>query len=113
MKALKDTLNEVQGKHKSGPLKKLYILTLMLPYAFWNEDNIYDDFFGKLSQEEIDDFEALDKELTWLDESNQRRQFSVLSYWYEIINKLCDYMLTVETSRWEKLVWKEIKSYVE
>jgi len=113
MKALKDTLNEARGKHKSGPLKKIYILTLMLPYEFWKEDKICDEFFSKLTQEEIGDFEALDKELTWLDDSDQRRQFSVLSYWYEIINKLCDYMLTVETNRWEKLVWKEIKSYVE
>ena len=45
MKALKDTLNEARGKHKSGPLKKLHILTLLIPYESWNEMNIFDDFF--------------------------------------------------------------------
>ncbi len=96
---------------KAGQLKKLYILTIMIPYQMWLEYGKCSDFFNSLTEDELEDFEYLYRKLLWLDENEQRCQFSRIRSFFGIINKLCDYMIV--TNRDELRIWKEIKEYVE
>lgn len=108
MKNITDVINEA----KSGELKKLYILTIMLPYQMWKEYNVYNDFFGKLSNDELNEWEIFIKWLEELDDTDKRVQFSAANMYFDYINQLADYMLTKEMDKFEKRVWKEIKTYI-
>ena len=111
MKSINDIINEA----KSGELKKLYILTIMLPYQMWKEYKLYDEFFGKLNKEELEDYDDLNKKLEQLDNDNSRVRWSLLKEYFEIINKTADYVLSCpddEFSKSDKKVWKEIKDNI-
>ena len=106
-------INQLITEKKSGPLKKLYMLTIMIPYQMWKEYKTYDDFFGKLDEDDLEDYEYLFKLLDNLDRTDTRAQFSRLSGSYDEINQLADYMLKRDLSKDEIGIWKEIKTYVE
>ena len=109
------TLSKIYEARKNGELKKIYILTIMIPYEMWKEYNLYDKFFGSLDNEEAQRFEELDKILGKLDDGNKRVQFSAIQEFFIIIDKLCNYMLNDEKQNLDKAdirIWNEIKQYV-
>ena len=109
------TINEIITEGKSGPLKKLDMLTIMVAYQMWKEYKLYDEFFGKLDDEELQDYDDLTKRLGQLDNDNSRVQWSLLKEYFEIINKTADYILSCpddEFSKSDKRIWNEIKQHV-
>jgi len=110
------TINEIINEAKAGPLKKLDMLTIMVAYQMWKEYKLYDEFFGKLNEEELEDYENLNKQLEKIDDDNSRVQWSFLKQYFDIISKICDYVLSCpddEFSKSDKCIWKEIKTHVE
>ena len=107
------TIQDIIQEGKSGELRKLYILTIMIPYEMWNEYKVYDDFFGKLDKDKINQFRSLDNKLSNFENDSKRYRFSIIKDHFEIINNLVDYMLTQDISKYDKKIWKEIKEYVE
>ena len=109
------TINDIITEGKSGPLKKLDMLTIMVAYQMWKEYKLYDEFFGKLDKEELEDYDDLNKRLEQLDNDNSRVQWSLLKGYFNIINKTCDYILSCpddEFSKSDKRIWKGIKQHV-
>ena len=110
------TINEIINEGKTGPLKKLDMLTIMVAYQMWKEYKLYDEFFGKLNEEELEDYGELNKQLEKLDDDNSRVQWSFLKQYFDIILKTCDYVLSCpddEFSKSDKRIWKEIKEHVK
>ena len=110
------TINEIINEGKAGPLKKLDMLTIMVAYQMWKEYKLYDEFFGKLNEEELEDYEELNKQLEQLDDDNSRVQWSFIKQYFDIISKTCDYVLSCpddEFSKSDKRIWKEIKEHVK
>jgi len=110
------TINEIINEGKAGPLKKLDMLTIMVAYQMWKEYKLYDEFFSKLNEEELEDYDDLVKELEKLDDDNTRVQWSFIKQYHNIINKTCDYVLGCpddEFSKSDKRIWKEIKEHVK
>ncbi len=109
------TINELITESRVGPLKKLDMLTIMVAYQMWKEYKLYDEFFGKLDDKELQDYDDLNKKLEQLDNDNSRVRWSLLKEYFEIINKTADYVLSCpddEFSKSDKRIWKEIKQYV-
>jgi len=109
------SIQEIVNEGKSGSLKKLDMLTIMVAYQMWKEYKLYDEFFGKLDEEELQDYDDLNKRLEQLDNDNSRVRWSLLKEYFEIINKTADYVLSCpddEFSKSDKRIWKEIKQYV-
>ena len=109
------SIQEIVNEGKSGELKKLDMLTIMVAYQMWKEYKLYDEFFGKLNEEELEDYDDLNKRLEQLDDDNSRVRWSLLKEYFEIINKTADYVLSCpddEFSKSDKRIWKEIKQYV-
>ena len=109
------TINEIITEGKSGPLKKLDMLTIMVAYQMWKEFKLYDEFFGKLDKEELEDYDDLNKRLEQLDNDNSRVQWSFIKEYHDIINKTADYVLSCpddEFSKSDKRIWNEIKQHV-
>ena len=110
------SINDVITEGKAGPLKKLDMLTIMIAYQMWKEYKLYDEFFGKLDKEELEDYEELTKRLEQLDNDNSRVQWSFIKQYHGIISKTCDYVLSCpddEFSKSDKRISKEIKTHVE
>ena len=108
-------LVEIVNENRVGPIKKLDMLTIMVAYQMWKEYKLYDEFFGKLDKEELEDYDDLNKRLEQLDNDNSRVRWSLLKEYFEIINKTADYVLSCpddEFSKSDKRIWKEIKQYV-
>ena len=104
----------VEGK--AGPLKKLDMLTIMVAYQMWKEFKLYDEFFGELDKEELEDYDDLNKRLEQLDNDNSRVQWSFIKEYHDIINKTADYVLSCpddEFSKSDKRIWQEIKTHVK
>ena len=107
------TIQDIIIEGKSGELKKLYMLTIMIPYQMWKEYKVYDDFFGKLDKDEINKYRSLDATLSDFENNNERYRFSIIKKDFDIINSLADYIINnVESTKSDKLIWKEIKEYV-
>lgn len=109
------TINELVTESRVGPIKKLDMLTIMVAYQMWKEYKLYDEFFGKLDDEELQDYDDLNKRLEQLDNDNSRVRWSLLKEYFEIINKTADYVLSCpddEFSKSDKRIWKGIKQYV-
>jgi hypothetical protein len=109
------SINDIITESKAGPLKKLDMLTIMLAYQMWKEYKLYDEFFEKLNEEELEDYENLMKQLEKLDNDNSRVQWSLLKKYFNIISKTCDYILNSpddEFSKSDKKIWSGIKRYV-
>ena len=109
------TINDIITESKAGPLKKLDMLTIMVAYQMWKEYKLYDEFFGKLNEEELEDYGELNRQLEKLDDDNSRVQWSFIKQYHNIINKTCDYVLSCpddEFSKSDKRIWKEIKTHV-
>ena len=109
------TINELVTESRVGPIKKLDMLTIMVAYQMWKEYKLYDEFFGKLDKEELEDYDDLNKRLEQLDNDNSRVRWSLLKEYFEIINKTADYVLSCpddEFSKSDKQIWKGIKQYV-
>ena len=109
------TINDLITESRVGPIKKLDMLTIMVAYQMWKEYKLYDEFFGKLDDEELQDYDDLNKKLEQLDNDNSRVRWSLLKEYFEIINKTADYVLSCpddEFSKSDKRIWKEIKQYV-
>ena len=109
------TINELVTESRVGPIKKLDMLTIMVAYQMWKEYKLYDEFFGKLDKEELEDYDDLNKRLEQLDNDNSRVRWSLLKEYFEIINKTADYVLSCpddEFSKSDKRIWKGIKQYV-
>ena len=109
------TINELVTESRVGPIKKLDMLTIMVAYQMWKEYKLYDEFFGKLNEEELEDYDDLNKRLEQLDDDNSRVRWSLLKEYFEIINKTADYVLSCpddEFSKSDKRIWKGIKQYV-
>ena len=109
------TINDLITESRVGPIKKLDMLTIMVAYQMWKEYKLYDEFFGKLNDEELQDYDDLNKRLEQLDNDNSRVQWSLLKEYFEIINKTADYVLSCpddEFSKSDKRIWKGIKQYV-
>ena len=112
MKDIKDIVFE----SKAGSIRKLDMLTIMVAYEMWKEFKLYDEFFGKLYNDEQEEYEELVKKLGKLDNDNSRVQWSFLKQYNEIIDKTCNYVLSCpddEFSKSDKRIWKEIKTHVE
>lgn len=108
-------LVEIVNENRVGPIKKLDMLTIMVAYQMWKEYKLYDEFFGKLDKEELEDYDDLNKRLEQLDNDNSRVQWSLLKEYFEIINKTADYILNSpddEFSKSDKKIWSGIKRYV-
>lgn len=111
---MKDLI-EIVTENRVGPIKKLDMLTIMVAYQMWKEYKLYDEFFGKLDEEELEDYDDLNKRLEQLDNDNSRVQWSLLKEYFEIINKTADYVLSCpddEFSKSDKKIWSGIKRYV-
>jgi len=111
---MKDLI-EIVNENRVGPIKKLDMLTIMVAYQMWKEYKLYDEFFGKLDKEELEDYDDLNKRLEQLDNDNSRVRWSLLKEYFEIINKTADYVLSCpddEFSKSDKRIWKGIKQYV-
>ena len=109
------TINDLITESRVGPIKKLDMLTIMVAYQMWKEYKLYDEFFGKLDDEELQDYDDLNKKLEQLDNDNSRVRWSLLKEYFEIINKTADYVLSCpddEFSKSDKRIWKGIKQYV-
>lgn len=109
------TINDLVTESRVGPIRKLDMLTIMVAYQMWKEYKLYDEFFGKLNDEEIQDYDDLNKKLEQLDDDNSRVRWSILKEYFEIINKTADYVLNSpddEFSKSDKRIWKGIKQYV-
>lgn len=109
------TINDIILENRVGPIKKLDMLTIMVAYQMWKEYKLYDEFFGKLDKEELEDYDDLNKRLEQLDNDNSRVRWSLLKEYFEIINKTADYVLSCpddEFSKSDKRIWKGIKQYV-
>ena len=109
------TINDLVTESRVGPIKKLDMLTIMVAYQMWKEYKLYDEFFGKLDDEELQDYDDLNKKLEQLDNDNSRVRWSLLKEYFEIINKTADYVLSCpddEFSKSDKRIWKGIKQYV-
>ena len=109
------TINELVTESRVGPIKKLDMLTIMVAYQMWKEYKLYDEFFGKLDDEELQNYDDLNKKLEQLDNDNSRVRWSLLKEYFEIINKTADYVLSCpddEFSKSDKRIWKGIKQYV-
>ncbi len=109
------TINDIISENRVGPIKKLDMLTIMVAYQMWKEYKLYDELFGKLDDEELEDYDDLIKRLELLDNDNSRVQWSSLKKYNGIIDKTCDYVLSCpddEFSKSDKRIWKEIKQYV-
>ena len=109
------TINDLITESRVGPIKKLDMLTIMVAYQMWKEYKLYDEFFGKLDDEELQDYDDLNKKLEQLDNDNSRVRWSLLKEYFEIINKTADYVLSCpddEFSKSDKRIWKGIKEYV-
>lgn len=109
------TINDIISESRVGPIKKLDMLTIMIAYQMWKEYKLYDEFFGKLDKEELEDYDDLNKRLEQLDNDNSRVRWSLLKEYFEIINKTADYVLSCpddEFSKSDKRIWKGIKQYV-
>ena len=108
-------LVEIVNENRVGPIKKLDMLTIMVAYQMWKEYKLYDEFFGKLDEEELEDYDDLNKRLEQLDNDNSRVQWSLLKKYFNIISKTCDYILNSpddEFSKSDKKIWSGIKRYV-
>ena len=68
------TIQEIITEGKAGRLRKLDMLTIMVAYQMWKEYKLYDEFFGKLNNEELEDYDDLNKRLEQLDNDNSRVQ---------------------------------------
>lgn len=111
MKSIQDIISE----GKSGKIRKIDMLTIMIAFQMWKEYTLYDEFFGKLSDEELEEYEELNKRLEQLDDDNSRVQWSFFKTYFNVINKTADYVLKSpddEFSQSDKRIWKEIKTYV-
>jgi len=111
---MKDLI-EIVSENRVGPIKKLDMLTIMVAYQMWKEYKLYDEFFGKLDKEELEDYDDLNKRLEQLDNDNSRVQWSLLKKYFNIISKTCDYILNSpddEFSKSDKKIWSGIKKYV-
>lgn len=111
---MKDLI-EIVNENRVGPIKKLDMLTIMVAYQMWKEYKLYDEFFGELNKEELEDYDDLNKRLEQLDNDNSRVRWSLLKEYFEIINKTADYVLSCpddEFSKSDKRIWKGIKQYV-
>ena len=109
------TINDLITESRVGPIKKLDMLTIMVAYQMWKEYKLYDEFFGKLDDEELQDYDDLNKKLEQLDNDNSRVRWSLLKEYFDIINKTADYVLSCpddEFSKSDKRIWKGIKQYV-
>ena len=109
------TINEIITESRVGPIRKLDMLTIMVAYQMWKEYKLYDEFFGKLDDEELQNYDDLNKKLEQLDNDNSRVRWSLLKEYFEIINKTADYVLSCpddEFSKSDKRIWKGIKQYV-
>ena len=109
------SINDIIIEGKSGELKTIYILTLMIPFQMWKEYNVYNDFFGKLSDDEINDWEYFIKWLDEIDSTNKRVRFSAANMYFDHINKLADYVINSKSNEFgihDKKIWKEIKAFV-
>ena len=49
------TIQEIITEGKAGRLRKLDMLTIMVAYQMWKEYKLYDEFFGKLNNEDLED----------------------------------------------------------
>lgn len=110
------TINDIISESKSGPLKKLDMLSIIIIYQMNAEYQVYDDFFSKLSDDEIQDYDDLVDKVSFYDEQNARVQWSSLKKWFSILDKTADYVLNCpddEFSKSDKRIWKEIKTHVE
>lgn len=109
------TINELVTESRVGPLKKLHMLTIEVLYQMNVEYHIYDDFFSKLTDEEIEDYDDLVDKVAFYDDQEARVQWSRLKKWFPLINKTCDYVANASDelfSKSDKRIWKEMKQYV-
>ena len=108
------SINEIILEEKSGSLKKLYMLTIMIPYEMYKEYDAYKEFFDKLDTEELRKFEALDELLTDIDDNSKRCKFSIIKDYFDIINELVDYMIEHgNLSKDDLKIWKEIQENIK
>ena len=108
-------LIEIVNEDKSSSIKKIHMLTIMIAYQMWTEYKLYDEFFGKLSNDELESCKSLFTRIQKLDEDNSKVQFSYLKPYFSILNKIADYILSCpddEFSKSDKKVWKEIKDNI-
>ena len=111
MKTIIDIVNE----GKSGQLKKIYMLSIIIIYQMNTEFKVYDDFFSKLSDKEIKDYNYLVDTVSFYDDQNSKVQWSSLMKWFALLLKTCEYVENSDSSKFskaDKRIWKEIKEYV-
>ena len=112
MKTIIDIVNE----GKSGQLKKIYMLSIIIIYQMNTEFKVYDDFFSKLSDKEIKDYNYLVDTVSLYDDQNAKVQWSSLKKWFPLLLKTCEYVENSDSNKFskaDKRIWKEIKEYVE
>lgn len=112
MKSISEIVNESQSK----TITKTLLLTMMIPYQMWTNYKAYDNFFGKLDDQDKFDWDDLINRLEELDEKNQYRRFSSLKEYFPLLNSLADYVIDGNDENFSKLdktLWKEIKEYIK
>lgn len=109
------SIQEIILEGTLGKIRKIDILTIMIVFQMWKEYDLYDEFFEKLSDEELEKYKELDISLDELYNNNSRVKWSFLKKYFDIINKTADYALSCPDdvfSKSDKRTWKEIKTYV-
>ncbi len=111
MKSINEIVNESQSKN----ITKTLLLTMMIPYQMWTNYKAYDNFFGKLDDQEKSDWKDLVNRLEQLDEQNQYRRFSSLKQYFPILKDLADYVIDGNDENFTKIdkrLWTEIKKLI-
>lgn len=109
------SINDIILEGKSGELKKLYMLDILILHGMWKEYKVYGDLFDSFTEEELDNCEKLCDFLNKCDEDNKRIRFSAVKEYFDILNKMADYVINSKSNEFgihDKKTWKEIKEYI-
>ena len=70
------SIQEIILEGTSGKIRKIDMLTIMIVFQMWKEYDLYDEFFEKLSDEELEKYKELDISLDELYNNN-----SIVKWW--------------------------------
>lgn len=109
------SINDIISESKAGEVKKLYMWAILILFGMWKEYKAYDDLFSSFTEEELEDCQDLCDFLDKCDDDNKRIRFSALKEYFDIMNKMADYVLKSDSKEFgihDKKEWKEIKTYI-
>ena len=110
------SINDIILEGKAGEVKKLYMLAILILFGMWKEYKAYDDLFSSFTKDELEKCQDLYDFLDKCDDDNNKRiRFSTIKEYFNILNKMADYVLNTNSKEFgvhDKKTWKEIKEYI-